>query len=87
MAILHLGNLEFTINRSHDVDAAVVRNTDTLALVADFLSGQPSAFENVLSYTTKMVKKEPCTVFLNPDGASDNRDDLTKILYSLIHLA
>ena len=36
-AILHLGNLEFTIDRSRDVDAAVVRNTDILALVADFL--------------------------------------------------
>ncbi|KIM62798.1 hypothetical protein SCLCIDRAFT_66022, partial [Scleroderma citrinum Foug A] len=83
-AILHLGNLEFTINRSHDIDAAVVRNTDTLALVADFLSIQPSALENALSYRTKMVKKELCTVFLNPDGASDNHDDLAKTLYSLL---
>ena len=83
-AILHLGNLEFTIDRSRDVDAAVVRNTDTLALVADFLGVQPSALENALSYKTKMVKKELCTVFLDPDGASDNRDDLAKTLYSLL---
>jgi chitin synthase len=26
----------------------------------------------------KLVKKELCTVFLDPDGASDNRDDLAK---------
>jgi len=83
-AILHLGNLEFTIDRSRDVDAAVVRNTDILALVADFLGVQPSALENALSYKTKMVKKELCTVFLDPDGASDNRDDLAKTLYSLL---
>ncbi|KAG6333627.1 hypothetical protein ID866_5463 [Astraeus odoratus] len=83
-AILHLGNLEFTIDRSRDVDAAVVRNTDTLALVAEFLGVQPSALENALSYKTKMVKKELCTVFLDPDGASDNRDDLAKTLYSLL---
>ena len=36
---------------------------------------------------TKMVKKEPCTIFLDPDGASDNHDDLAKTLYSLVCLA
>ena len=63
---------------------AVMRNTDTLALVVDFLSVQPLALENVLSYRTKMVKKELCTIFLDPDGASDNCDDLAKTLYSLL---
>ena len=63
---------------------AVMRNTDTLALVVDFLGVQPSALKNALSYRTKMVKKELCTVFLDPDGASDNCDDLTKTLYSLL---
>ncbi|KIJ64935.1 glycosyltransferase family 2 protein [Hydnomerulius pinastri MD-312] len=83
-AILHLGNLEFTIDRGRDVDAAVVRNVDVLAIVAEFLGVQPSALEAALSYKTKMVKKELCTVFLDPDGASDNRDDLAKTLYSLL---
>ena len=61
-AILHLGNLEFTIDHSLDVDAAVVRNRDTLALVADFFGVEPSALENALSYKTKMVTKgcAPC---------------------------
>ncbi|KAK7447693.1 hypothetical protein VKT23_009920 [Stygiomarasmius scandens] len=58
-AILHLGNLEFTIDRSRNEDAAVVRNTD-------------------------LVKKEMCTIFLDPDAASDNRDELAKSLYSLL---
>lgn len=83
-AILHLGNLEFTIDRARDVDAAVVRNQDVLALVADFLGVTPSALETALSYKTKLVKKELCTVFLDPDGAADNRDDLAKTLYSLL---
>ncbi|KAI6032165.1 P-loop containing nucleoside triphosphate hydrolase protein [Pisolithus microcarpus] len=83
-AILHLGNLEFTIDHSRDVDAAVVRNIDTLALVAESLGIQPSALENALSYKTKLVKKELCTVFLDSDGASDNRNDLAKTLYSLL---
>ncbi|KAG9310142.1 glycosyltransferase family 2 protein [Chiua virens] len=83
-AILHLGNLEFTIDRGRDVDAAVVRNMDLLGIVAEFLGVQPSALESTLAYKTKLVKKELCTVFLDPDGASDNRDDLAKTLYSLL---
>ena len=83
-AILHLGNLEFTIDRARDVDAAVVRNQDVLALVAEFLGVTPSALETTLSYKTKLVKKELCTVFLDTDGAADNRDDLAKTLYSLL---
>ncbi|KAI0027842.1 glycosyltransferase family 2 protein [Vararia minispora EC-137] len=83
-AILHLGNLEFTVDRGRDVDAAVVRNTDVLDLVAEFLGVVPSALETALSYRTKLIKKELCTVFLDPDGATDNRDDLAKTLYSLL---
>ncbi|KAF9078668.1 glycosyltransferase family 2 protein [Rhodocollybia butyracea] len=83
-AILHLGNLEFIIDRGRNEDAAVVRNTDVCAIVADFLGVQPSELEQSLSYRSKLVKKEMCTVFLDPDGASDNRDDLAKALYSLL---
>ncbi|PPQ68466.1 hypothetical protein CVT24_005563 [Panaeolus cyanescens] len=83
-AILHLGNLEFIIDRHRNEDAAVVRNTDVLEIVSDFLGIQPAALEAALSYRTKLVKKELCTVFLDPDGASDNRDDLAKTLYSLL---
>ncbi|QRV84830.1 chitin synthase [Ceratobasidium sp. AG-Ba] len=83
-AILHLGNLEFMRDRARNEDAAVVRNTDVLELTAEFLGLQPSALEGVLSYRTKLVKKELCTVFLDEDGAADNRDDLAKTLYSLL---
>lgn len=83
-AILHLGNLEFMIDRHRNEDAAVVRNTDVLEIVSEFLGVQPYALEQALSYKTKLVKKELCTVFLDPDSASDNRDDLAKTLYSLL---
>nr|AZQ26801.1 putative chitin synthase 4 [Ganoderma lucidum]QDK64613.1 chitin synthase [Ganoderma lucidum] len=83
-AILHLGNLEFTIDRHRNEDAAVVRNLDVLQIVSEFLGVQPSALEAALSYKTKLVKKELCTVFLDPDGASDNRDELARMLYSLL---
>ncbi|KAI9452577.1 P-loop containing nucleoside triphosphate hydrolase protein [Boletus coccyginus] len=83
-SILHLGNIEFTVDRGRDVDATIVRNVDVLDIVAEFLGVQPSTLESTLSYRTKLVKKELCTVFMDPDGASDNRDDLSKMLYSLL---
>ena len=42
-AILHSGNLEFTINRHRNEDAAILRNADLLHIVADFLGIQPAA--------------------------------------------
>lgn len=83
-AIIHLGNLEFTVDRAQNEDAAVIRNTDVLETVADFLGVVPAALENVLSCKVKMVNKELCTVFLDSEGSSDNRDDLAKMLYSLL---
>ncbi|KAG6370548.1 hypothetical protein JVT61DRAFT_11337 [Boletus reticuloceps] len=56
-AILHLGNIEFTIDRGRDVDTAVVRNVDVLGIVAEFLGVQPSALETTLAYKTKLVKR------------------------------
>ncbi|KAF8121178.1 P-loop containing nucleoside triphosphate hydrolase protein [Boletus edulis] len=44
----------------------------------------PSALETTLAYKTKLVKRELCTIFLDTDRASNNRDDLAKTLYSLL---
>ncbi|KAF8551364.1 P-loop containing nucleoside triphosphate hydrolase protein, partial [Imleria badia] len=83
-AILHLGNIEFTIDHGRDMDAAVVQNMDVLGIIAEFLGVQPSALKTMLAYKMKLVKRELCTVFLDTDGAFDNRDDLAKTLYSLL---
>ena len=72
------------IDQHKNEGAAIVRNLDVLDIVSDFLGVQPYALEQALSYKTKLVKKELCTVFLDPDGALDNRDDLVKTLYSLL---
>ena len=71
------------IDRHKNEGATVVRNLD-LDIVSDFLGIQLYALKQALSYKTKLVKKELCTVFLDPNGASDNRDDLVKTLYSLL---
>ncbi|EJU01525.1 glycosyltransferase family 2 protein [Dacryopinax primogenitus] len=83
-AILHLGNIDFTMDKSRNEDAAVVKNVDQLEIVADFLGVQPHALEAVMQYKTKLVHKELCTIFLDPEGAGGNRDDLAKTLYSLL---
>jgi len=80
--ILHLGNLEFIIDRHRNEDAAVVHNVDVLEIVSDFFGIHPSELEAALSYKTKLVKKELCTVFLDLDGASDNRDNLANPCFS-----
>lgn len=41
-AILHLGDVEFTIDRGRGVDVAAVRNADVLGIAAEFLGSQPS---------------------------------------------
>ncbi|KAF8198694.1 glycosyltransferase family 2 protein [Mycena galopus ATCC 62051] len=83
-AILHLGNLEFIIDKHRNADSAVVRNADVCEIIAEFLGIHRDTLEHALSYRTTLVKKELCTVFLDPTGASDNRDDLAKTLYSLL---
>lgn len=57
---------------------------DVLGIVAKFFGVQPSTLESTLAYKTMLVKKKLCIIFLDPDGASDNRDDLAKTLYSLL---
>ncbi|KAG6379687.1 P-loop containing nucleoside triphosphate hydrolase protein [Boletus reticuloceps] len=77
---LHLGHVEFIIDRGRDVDATVARNVDVI--IDGFHGVQPSALKSTLAYKTMLIKKELCTFFLDPDGASDNRDDLAKTLRS-----
>ncbi|KAF9084999.1 hypothetical protein BGX23_010053 [Mortierella sp. AD031] len=83
-AVLHLGNLTFMEDTSHTNDACVVRNVDSLIFVADILGVDPNALQNTLTYKTKMIKKELCSVFLDAQGAEQQRDELAQALYSLL---
>lgn len=83
-AILHLGNVEFYQDKHRTQDSASVRNPEVLELVSGFLGIQTKALEEVLTYKTKMIKNEVCTILLDADGAASNRDDLAKSLYSLL---
>lgn len=83
-AILHLGNIQFVDDPTKQQDAASVKNFELLDLVADFLGVQNRSLETVLTYKTKLIKKEMCTIFLDAEAAGAQRDDLAKVLYSLL---
>ncbi|KDN52499.1 glycosyltransferase family 2 protein [Tilletiaria anomala UBC 951] len=83
-AILHLGNVEFYQDRHRTQDSASVRNPEVLYLIAAFLGIQAKDLEDSLTYRTKMIKNEVCTILLDADGAAANRDDLAKSLYGLL---
>ncbi|KAI9312902.1 chitin synthase-domain-containing protein [Dichotomocladium elegans] len=82
-AILHLGNLVF-LDSTNTQDAAYVKNTEVLDLVADFLGVNPRALENVLVFKTTMIRKDVTTLILNAEQATLQRDELARTLYSLL---
>ncbi|KAJ9605553.1 hypothetical protein H2200_010210 [Cladophialophora chaetospira] len=97
-AILHIGQLEFGTGQatltaaeesggySHEggETVTVVKNRDTLALVAAFLGLGNQELEESMRYKTKTIHRERVTVMLDPKGARDNADELATTLYSLL---
>ncbi|KIW58678.1 hypothetical protein PV05_03177 [Exophiala xenobiotica] len=97
-AILHIGQLEFGTGQvtltaaeesggySHEggETVTVVKNTDTLEMVAAFLGLSVQGLEESLRYKTKTLHRERVTVMLDPKGARENADELATTLYSLL---
>lgn len=83
-AILHLGNIDFYIDRHKNADSAVVKNPYVLNIVAELLGVDPAGLEFVLTNKSMLVGREMCGIFLDPEGAASNRDDLARTLYGLI---
>ncbi|GAA5976632.1 hypothetical protein JCM11641_005646 [Rhodosporidiobolus odoratus] len=83
-AILHLGNVEFHMDRSRNADSAVVKNPHVLEIVAEFLGVDASELESALTNKSTLQMGEVCAVFLDAEGAAVNRDDLASALYGLV---
>ncbi|KNC98261.1 uncharacterized protein SPPG_06659 [Spizellomyces punctatus DAOM BR117] len=81
-AILHLGNVTFQDDPDHPNEACTVKNTTALDLAADLLGVSPTHLETTLTYKSKLVKRELCSVMLNSEGAEQQRDTLARALYS-----
>ncbi|KAK6385555.1 hypothetical protein LTS17_001123 [Exophiala oligosperma] len=97
-AILHIGQLEFGTGQatltaaeesggySHEggETVTVVKNIETLELVAAFLGLNVLDLEESLRHKTKTLHRERVTVMLDAKGARDNADELATTLYSLL---
>jgi chitin synthase len=83
-AILHLGNIHFIEDPNNSQDAAIIKNTDSLTIVADLLGVDPNSLMSTLTYKSKLIKRDITTLFLDPEQASKQRDDLVQSLYCLL---
>ncbi|KAF9438367.1 hypothetical protein BGZ76_008397 [Entomortierella beljakovae] len=85
-AILHLGNLQFTdpisaSKQSSMQEAAVVKNPEVLDFIADILGVPSDKLLQALTYKSKLIRRDLCTVVLNGQGSSSHRDSLARALY------
>ncbi|KAG1375353.1 hypothetical protein G6F61_008545 [Rhizopus arrhizus] len=86
-AILHIGNIQFqNDNDALQQEACNVRNRDVLEVVALMLGVSPSKLEQALTYKLRLIRKELCTMFLNTQGAVEQRDALARALYHVLFL-
>ncbi|KAL2861078.1 chitin synthase class Va [Aspergillus lucknowensis] len=97
-AILHIGQLEFGSGQatltgaeesggySHEggETVTVVKNKEVLSIIAAFLGLGIGELETSFGYRTKTIHRERVTVMLDPKGARQNADELSRILYSLL---
>ncbi|CAO3687737.1 unnamed protein product [Rhizopus stolonifer] len=85
--ILHVGNIQFQNDGdSLQQEACVVRNRETLEVVAVMLGVSPSKLEQSLTYKLRLIRKELCTMFLDTQGAAEQRDALARALYHVLFL-
>ncbi|KAG1474620.1 hypothetical protein G6F56_000248 [Rhizopus delemar] len=89
-SILHLGNIQF-IDKRHlrlekedlgHQESCRVKNRETLALVAAALGVTSSRLESTLTHQSKLIGNEFCTAFLTTQTALEQRDALSRTLYS-----
>jgi len=83
VAILLLGNLQFSNGDAHTVSAYIV-NTQVLDQVARLLGVSSEDLTQVLTNRTSYVRKELYTVFLNAEQSAIQRDQCVQCLYSIL---
>ncbi|RHZ75834.1 hypothetical protein Glove_209g12 [Diversispora epigaea] len=83
-AILLLGNIEFTNPGKAKDEAANIKNRHVLDMVAQYLGVPAFKLEQTLTFKSTYIGKELCTVFLNAELATEQRDALSRALYSIL---
>ncbi|KAI8617111.1 chitin synthase-domain-containing protein [Chytriomyces sp. MP71] len=83
-AILHLGNISFLDDPNKADEPCTVKNQQQLSLVADLLGVHPATLEACLTYKTQIIRKDKISIFLDSRAASEQRDSLARVLYSVV---
>ncbi|KAJ2001475.1 hypothetical protein H4R26_004113, partial [Coemansia thaxteri] len=84
-AILELGNLQLEDQRDATVaEAAYVRNVELLEHIALLLGVDPGSLQQAVTYHTRMIGRELCTVYLDAQGSRARCDALARHLYTLL---
>ncbi|KAJ3357857.1 hypothetical protein HDU83_002985 [Entophlyctis luteolus] len=83
-AILHLTTISFVDDPSKPNEACEVKNHEGLAQAAFLLGVAAVNLEYSLTYKTKLIRKELCTIYLSAADAAKQRDSLATTLYSLV---
>jgi chitin synthase len=83
IAILELGNLQFTEGVSRE-DTAHVANLMELEHAATLLGVASDELAQALTTKTSYVRRELCTILLNPERSAVQRDQLVRDLYAIL---
>lgn len=62
-AILNLGNINFVDNKTNN-ESCIVKNISQLSLTAELLGVDASALEGVLTFKTRLVRRDLISVYL-----------------------
>ncbi|KAI8924446.1 chitin synthase-domain-containing protein [Entophlyctis helioformis] len=85
MAVLFIGEIEFEDSQTGSAnDPCQIKNREALEQVAGMLGVDTESLEYSLTFQTKLINRELCTVLLSIQAAKQQRDHLAKTLYSLI---
>ncbi|KAL5035310.1 hypothetical protein BDV3_005263 [Batrachochytrium dendrobatidis] len=82
--ILHLGNINFVRTSDYANQACEAKNYQHVQIAATLLGLKPEHLLSTLTFETRAVGRELCTMILDVDGAIRQRDTLAQLLYSLL---
>ncbi|KAJ2727205.1 hypothetical protein GGI07_000089 [Coemansia sp. Benny D115] len=84
-AILSLGNLQLEDQKDATVaEAAYIKNVDLLEHISLLFGVDPNSLQQAVTYHTRIIGRELCTVYLDAQGSRMRCDALARHMYSLL---
>ncbi len=83
-AILHMGQIHFQRDSEHTSDQCFVKHREPLEIAAQLMGVEADALEGALTNKSQLVGDVMCTDFLDPQSATESRNNLASTVYSMI---